>query len=155
MSHKQLSAEIVALSTARQWDKARLEWSLEAVYFADEAETCLCGHFPIIELCILRNRSNQAEATVGNHCVKKFMGLPSDKIFGALKRIKRKEDAALGPDAIEYAHRRRWMNDWERDFYFDTWRKRSLSVAQSDKRAQINRKVLEAVEADTKPARTR
>ena len=152
MSHKQLSAEIIARSVATKWDPARLEWVLETVYFADEPETCLCSHFPIIELCVLRNTKNGAEAVVGNHCVKKFMGLGSDKIFQALKRIQRDEEGALNTEAIEYALRRKWINDWEQRFYFDTWRKRVLSGRQLEIRVEINRKVLAAVARDRRRA---
>ena len=153
MSHKQLSAEIVQRSVATRWDEARLEWGLETVYFADEPDTCLCGHFPIIELCVLRNKKNGREAVVGNHCVKKFMGLPSEKIFAALRRIQRAREAALNPEAIDYVHGRGWINAWERNFYFDTWRKRELSVRQMQTRVNINNMVLEAVALDTRPVR--
>lgn len=149
MGHKELSAEIVRRSLANRWDGARLEWSLATVYFADEPQSCLCGHFPIIELCVLRNTRNRTEAVVGNHCVKKFLGLPSDKLFVAFKRIKKSDEGALNPEAIEYAHQRRWITDWERHFYFDTWRKRALTGRQLAKRVLINRKVLVAVARDT------
>jgi hypothetical protein len=69
MPEFQLTTEIIARSVATTWDAAKLEWSLLEVYEAEEPETCLCGHFPIIELCVLSNRRNQAEATVGNCCV--------------------------------------------------------------------------------------
>ena len=42
---------------------------------------CLCSHFPIKEICVIRNRVNGVRAEVGNVCVKKFLGLPSGKIF--------------------------------------------------------------------------
>lgn len=152
MAHNQLTQEIVRLSKAKSWDLARLEWRLATVYFADEAETCLCGHFPIRELCVLRNSVNDNEAVVGNHCVKKFLRLPSDLIFTGLKKVQGKVTAALNPAAIDYAHRRGWINDWEFRFYMDTWRKRELSGAQASKRREINEKVLQRVAADSRPA---
>ncbi len=81
VSQFQLTTEILERSVAQTWDEARREWSLYEIYEADEPETCLCGHFPIIELCVLRNRHNGIQATVGNCCVKHFIGLPSDRIF--------------------------------------------------------------------------
>ncbi len=84
-----LITEIIQRSVSKTWDAAKLEWSLLEVYEADEPETCLCGHFPIIELCVLVNRRNKHRATVGNCCVKKFIGLPSDKIFQAVKPIRK------------------------------------------------------------------
>jgi len=92
MSEFKLTNEIIDLSKSKIWDAAKLEWSLAKIYEADEPETCLCGHFPIIEICILQNKLNHKQATVGNCCVKKFIGLPSDKIFQAVNR-QRQSDA--------------------------------------------------------------
>lgn len=69
------------MSQSDIWDAARLEWNLHEVYEANEPETCLCGHYPIIEICVLKNIINSNFTNVGNCCVKKFIGLPSDKIF--------------------------------------------------------------------------
>src|SRR5688572_8422160 len=108
MGEYQLAKAIIERSEASTWDRARLEWTLETVYFAESPDECLCGKYPIIELCVLRNRLNNREATVGNHCVKKFLRLSSDQIFAALRRIQADSTKALNPDAIEYAHRRGW-----------------------------------------------
>lgn len=140
-----LSGEIIALSVADTWDRARLEWKLEDIYQEEEPDTCLCGHFPINELCYLRNTKNGNRALVGNVCVKKFLGLPSDKIFEAIHRITTDLTKALNPDAIEHAFQKHWISEWERTFYLDTWRKRSLSPKQSIKRGQINRRVMQNV----------
>jgi len=143
MSEYKLTEEIIKRSQAQTWDAARLEWSLEDVYFADEAETCLCGHTPIKEICTLRNGANQKTADVGNCCVKKFLNLPSDKIFQAVKRVKVDGDKALNAEAIQHAHQKGWMNDWERDFSLNTMRKRQLTGKQLQKRREINARVLE------------
>ena len=52
MSEYKLAKEIIALSKASNWDQAKLEWSLESIYKEDEPDTCLCGHFPIIEILL-------------------------------------------------------------------------------------------------------
>lgn len=140
-----LAREIVALSAADRWDRARLEWQIEDIYIQPEPETCLCGHFPINELCVLRNTKNGNAAVVGNVCVKKFMELRSDKMFDAIKRVAADETRALNVEAIEHAFARSWINKWERDFYLDTWRLRVLSDNRETKRIQINRKVLARV----------
>jgi hypothetical protein len=109
---------------------------------ADEPDTCLCGHNPIIENCILRNRLNANQVLVGNCCVKKFIGLPSDKIFQAVKRIRKDIVKSLNEEAVQHAHERHWINQWERDFYFDVMRKRNLSPKQATIKTRINEKVL-------------
>lgn len=142
MSEYQLSEEIIRRSNAKTWVTARTEWDLERVFVQRQPSTCLCGQFPIKEICVLRNRLNGNRAEVGNVCVHQFLGLPSRKIFAALERVGDDESKALNPEAIEHAHQRRWINDWERSFYLDTWRKRALSPKQLVKRQQINRRVL-------------
>jgi hypothetical protein len=127
---------------ARTWDAAKLEWELKEIYESEEPETCLCGHFPIIELCVIGNKLNRNSATVGNCCVKKFIGLPSDRIFQAVKRIRKDGAKSLSAEAVDYAFNRGWLTDWERDFYFDIMRKRTLSPKQAAKKAQINERYL-------------
>lgn len=143
MSEFKLTNEIIKRSAARTWDQAKLEWSLLEVYEADEPETCLCGHHPIIELCVIRNRLNEAQATVGNCCVKKFVGLPSDEIFQGVKRIRKDISKSLNAEAIEHAFSRGWITQWEHGFYLDVMRKRRLTLKQKAKKLQINERVLQ------------
>jgi hypothetical protein len=142
VSEYQLSQEIVRLSNASTWPEARQEWALEKVFIQGEPSRCLCGQFPIKEICVLKNRLNGNRAEVGNVCVYQFLGLPSRKIFLALERISGDDSRALNPDAIEHAYQRGWINKWEKGFYLDTWRKRALTARQLAKRQEINRLVL-------------
>lgn len=142
VSEYRLTEEIIKLSNASVWDLAKLEWVLDRVYWEDTPDTCLCGHFPIKEICIIRNNGNQNTATVGNCCVKKFIGLPSDKIFQAIKRVQKDIEKSLNVEAVEHAHSKGWINTWERDFYVDIMRKRKLSEKQLAKKVQVNRKAI-------------
>lgn len=142
MSEYKLTKGIIELSKSNKWDIAKLEWDLNKIYQADEPETCLCGHHPIIEICILINKFNNNLATVGNCCVKKFIGLPSDKIFQAVKRIGKDEQKSLNAEAIQYGKNKKWLNNWEYDFYMDIMRKRKLSPKQLQKKIQINKKFI-------------
>ena len=139
----QLTSEIIQRSVAQTWDEAKLEWSLLNVYQAQDPETCLCGHFPIIELCELLNKRNRKQVVVGNCCVKKFIGLPSEKIFQAVKRVRADNTRSLNAEAIDHAFSKGWINAWERDFYFDVMRKRKLSPKQVVKKQKINEKFVE------------
>jgi len=142
MSEYKLAEEIIKLSKADRWDAAKIEWALSEVYEADDPETCLCGHFPIIELCVLKNTINNNLAFVGNCCVKKFIGLPSDKIFQAVKRVKQDNKKSLNDEAIRHAYNRGWINCWDKNFYMNIMRKRNLTPNQRDKKIQINEKIL-------------
>ena len=130
MGEFKLIQEIISLSVADTWELAKHEWELKEIYFSDEPGTCLCGHFPIIELCEIRNNKNNELATVGNCCVTKFLGLPSDKIFQAVKRVRKDNEKSLNSEAIELAYSKKWINSWEYKFYNDIFRKRSLSEKQ-------------------------
>lgn len=142
MSEYKLTAEILRLSNAANWAAAKSEWSLAEVYESEEPDQCLCGHFPIIEICVIWNKRNGNKAIVGNVCVSKFLDLPSDNIFRSLKRIAKDDTLSLSVDAINHAHAKNWMNDWEKIFSLDTRRKRNMTQKQMEKRIQINEKVL-------------
>lgn len=142
LSEYQLTNGIINLSISHQWDAAKLEWVLHQIYESEEPETCLCAHFPIKEVCILRNKINGNFVTVGNCCVKKFIGLPSDKIFQAVKRVRKNDEKSLNAEAIQHALDRGWINQWEFDFSIDTMRKRNLTTRQMQTRKKINAKML-------------
>jgi hypothetical protein len=142
---KQLKAAVLASSHAADWDIAKKEWRLIAISEAHEPETCICGHFPIIELCTIFNASTRSSLDVGNVCVKRFLGFRSDLIFQSLKRVRADQDKAIGPDATAFFYERGVINDWEYKFQQSTMRKRILSERQLAIRCIINQKVLEAV----------
>ena len=142
MSEYKLTEEILKRSQSKIWDMAKMEWSLYQIYEAEEPETCLCGHFPIIEICTLQNKINSNFATVGNCCVKKFIGLPSDLIFQAVKRVRMDNQKSLNAEAIQHAYDKGWINEWEYKFSIDTMRKRNLSGKQLQTRMKVNEKML-------------
>ena len=140
-----LKREILKRSEAHEWETARKEWALITIYEVGEPDTCLCGHYPIIEICGLKNRLNGAEADVGNVCVKRFLGFRSDLIFQAIKRIQKDITKSLNADATAFFRERGLLNDWDYGFLQNTLRKRKLSGPQETQRVRINRKVLAAV----------
>lgn len=133
---------IFAQSVAKTWDEAKLESELKGIHREEEPRTCLCGHTPIIEICVLRNRSNGHSAVVGNVCVTKFLGLESERIFSSLRRVARDQAKALSAEAIQYAFDQRWISDWEHKFCLNTRSKRKLSAKQAVIRAEINHRVV-------------
>ena len=143
---QKLKSEILALSDASDWGVAKKEWVLTSIYEVDEPETCLCGHFPIKEICSIQNNLTYQTADVGNVCVKRFFGIRSDKVFTALKKIRADNMKALNADAINYFHQRNIINNWEFDFLQNTRLKRDLSQLQMDTQLGINRKVLASVQ---------
>ena len=148
MSEYRLTQEIMDRSFAKTWAEAKLEWEIAEVYKAHEPETCLCGHFPIIELCVLVNKITGQTVTVGNCCVRKFFELPADKIFEAFKRVGRDPTKSLNAEAVQHAFKVGWIDPYERKFYLDILSKRKgmrgkwkLSEKQTRMKTKINAKV--------------
>jgi hypothetical protein len=140
-----LRRRMLELSEARSWPEARLEWRLIAIRISPTFEECLCTHYPIVEICLLRNQRNSKMVEVGNVCVKKFMGINSHKIFACLRRIKKDPLKALNPDTIELFFSEGSIGRWERGFLLDTWRRRILSDKQEKIRLKINRRIIRRV----------
>ena len=139
---QKLTVEILKLSESDMWCESKKEWQLHHINKDELPHTCLCGHYPITELCVIKNKLNGNTATVGNVCVKKFIGLPSDKIFKSIRRISRDIAKSLCVEAVNYLQYKNMMSEWEYKFYLDTMRKLKLSDKQLEKRIEINRKLL-------------
>lgn len=143
---RQLKEVILARSRATDWEVAKKEWKLVRIYEADEPETCLCGHTPIIEICVLSNTVNLRHAEVGNRCVKRFLGMRSDLIFAGIKRIKEDITKSLNADSTVLFFEQGVLNDWEYKFQNTTLNKRNMSGPQMTTRKKINQKVLAYME---------
>ena len=140
---QQLKGEILQRSTSSVWDIAKREWRLASVYQVDDPETCLCGHSPINEICVLRNSTNGREAEVGNVCVQKFMGINSQKVFQSLKRVQKDPTKSLSMDVIALFSEQGILQDKDVKFYASIHRKRSISLAQMQWKEDINNRVLQ------------
>lgn len=139
---KQLKEAILLKSQATDWEVAKKEWKLVHIYEADEPSTCLCGHTPIVEICVLANTITGKRAEVGNSCVKRFLGLRSDLIFTGIKRIKADISKSLNVDSTVFFFEQGIINDWEYKFQNNTLSKRNLTGKQMEARLKINWKVL-------------
>lgn len=142
MSHETLKAEIISKSAAQDWEAARREWAVQSILLAEDPSSCLCKHSPIYELCFIENTVTRTVVVVGNRCVQKFMGLPSRNLFAGLKRIKVNAEKSMNRAMIELARGKGWLTEWEHAFCVDTRLKRKLTQSQSEKRSEINRRVL-------------
>lgn len=136
-NREQLESEIIARSESGNWEEAKCEWDLATIYDDDEPGSCLCGHSPIKERCVLKNTINEKEVVVGNVCVHQFMGLPSDGIFKSLKKIKVNPENTLTKEAIEFMHRKGYIDDWLYNFSIGTLKKRRLSGRQMPWRLKV------------------
>ncbi len=148
-----LAEALTDLSSCRDWEQAKREWELEAVHLLDaddEPRRCLCSHYPIRELCTLRNRETGHRATVGNKCVRQFLDLDdADDIVASLRRVRdRPDSASMSAAAARFAYGRGWLTDWELTFCLNIAGRRRLSGPQRSKRSQINRLVVYRIRQD-------
>jgi len=124
---------------------AKHEWHLVDVHLVDEPETCLCNHFPIIEICTIGNSRNGNLARIGNHCVKKFLGLPSNIIFQAIKRVRKDVKKSLNEETLVHYFEKGIINEWEKKFYLGAMNKRLLTDKQWNKKVEINTKIIRKI----------
>jgi ribosome-binding protein aMBF1 (putative translation factor) len=148
MAKYKLSNKIIKRSIADTWLQAKQEWFLYSVHDSDYKQTCSCGHYPIKEICIIKNKHNSHELTVGNCCVKKFFKeFESDKIFKAKKRVEKNKEKSFNQESIELAYKKEWIKENEYKFYLDIWRKKNknLSPKQFSWKIDINKKILRRI----------
>jgi len=143
-----LFSEVCKVSQNSSWEQAKLEWELFRVYQVpegEESETCLCGKYPIREVCVLVNRLNKNLIEVGNQCVNRFFELPSEQIFSGIRRVQKDIAKSFTEEVILHALEKGVIDQWKHDFYRDIFRRRKLTVPRLQKKIQINRLILKAI----------
>jgi hypothetical protein len=141
--HFKLTEEIIELSDATNWDFAKREWIFEFAYYSEELQTCLCGHYPIKNICVIRNKFNSQQTEVGNCCINKFLGIDDgNKIFTSIKKLKEDDTKSMSADVIDYIYNKNGISEFEYKFYRDIHRKRNLSLKQLEIKQRINIKFL-------------
>lgn len=133
---------IIEKSVSKQWDIAKQEWVLIDVYETDEPDTCLCGHYPIKEICVLKNKLNHESVEVGNCCVKKVWNFGSEKILKSIKSIRKDISKSINVECLKLAFKKNIITEKDYNFYLDIWRKRNLTEKQEKWKKDINKKVL-------------
>jgi hypothetical protein len=86
----------------------------------------------------LLNRENGNTVVVGNVCVTRFLGLDSEALFRALRRIRKNPGCALSTAIVERLWELGLVSEWERGFLQNTTHRRRLSERQRAKRTEIN-----------------
>lgn len=148
--HYKLTEEIISLSESKQWDLAKSEWGFEFAYYAEELQSCLCGHYPIRNICVIKNRINLAVTEVGNCCINKFLGIDAgNKIFFSIKKLREDITSSISAEVIEYFYRKRGMTEFDYKFYKSIFRKRRLSPKQLEIKKNINSKFLSFTSYET------
>ena len=147
---EKFTAAILALSNAKKWLDAKPEWELHLVYNDVSERTCECGHQPIHQICVIKNRENANEAEVGNVCVHNFMQLASRRIFSVIRRVRAEKTKSFNPAALDLFRRRGVVSAAEVEDYLSYWRKRTnMSDREREQKVDINKRILAFVERET------
>ena len=142
--HFKLTKEIIKLSESDFWESARNEWTFEYAYYSDDLQRCLCGHYPIKNICVIKNKLNKTQTEVGNCCVNKFLGIDDgNKIFTSIRRLKEDSTKSMSLEVLEYLYGKKVLSEFEYKFYLGTIRKRKLSDKQIEIRKKINLKLID------------
>lgn len=141
-----LRENIIALSRDTTWRGAVKEWDLidiDNLGEDDDAETCLCTHYPIKKVCIIKNNKTNAIAKVGRCCVKKFGEREfgdTHLIFDGLSRLR--EGGNANEALIYHAHKQGAISDQDLNFYDENKRKQLLSDRQRNWMSSIEKRIL-------------
>lgn len=144
MSKKwKLIPEILKLSKDADWEQAKLEWAVSNIYEDGSGDTqCICGKEKIFYCCDVVNVHTNEMATLGCICTDHLFGLHTAKVVAGLVKIKKDFEKAPNDHIIGFALAKKIINEWEAGFLSDMQRKRSLSIKQEFKIAQINEKII-------------
>ena len=136
-----LRAFILSHSISQVWASARLEWQLDAVEDLGhiERDRCPCGYEPIRYLCWLFNVKTKTRVYV-YVCANRFMRTrrvdrdrwPETHTGRSREGTKRSVTQLGAEDASDHT--------MGYDFGMDTFRRRSLSIRQWEKRREIDRR---------------
>ena len=139
-----LTEEILALSVSKSWNSAKNEWNFEYAYYSEENQTCLCGHYPIKNICVIRNIKNKNSTEIGNCCINKFLGIDEgNKIFTSILKLKDDLTKSMSEEVVDYLKSKKIIDDYDYNFYKDILRKRILSERQLNIKKKINQKLLD------------
>lgn len=139
-----LSAHIVDLSTADNFEDATDEWILDTVEFV-ERFTCPCGCDSCKEICHIKNKTNGNKTTVGNSCINRFFGLDFKGLFRCLANMIERETANINQHVIDYANERKYIHSAEYFFLNSIDGKRKLSAKQAAWKRKIRYRILNKI----------
>ncbi len=115
----QLITGIISKSNSITWEEAVLEWETIDIYSLNDWEeslSSLCWHYPIRNICLLKNSKNTNLVIVWNICVKKFISDAPDKIFTWINTIRKDNWKWPSRELVEWMYLNKAINKYEYDF---------------------------------------
>lgn len=121
------------------------EWVFVCTEKLEEPESCLCGHYPIINSCVMRNKHNDSIISVGNVCVNKFFEQDFSYIFTDIAKLEKDITSSVTDKTRDYCLEKKFINDWEYHFLANRKGKKKASFKQIQKKTDINNKILKSL----------
>lgn len=142
-----LADTLLALSDADDWSDAASEWRTDRAYTVPPdhpMRRCACGHSPIRNVFVLKNRVTGERAEVGCVCVRKFLpgAAPVDP-FAVLERVRQNCQAAIRPEEVDTLVQLGWVLPKDAGFVRNTGKRQfgRLSPGQQQWRLDVNRRL--------------
>ena len=134
-SNQSLLKEIVIEnSVSGVWESAKKEWTL--LYIYDKKNLCICRH-DIFENCVIQNKENGNELTVGNVCINQFKEdclIVEEKARSCLKKIRTNPNKSKANEQLlELAVRTGVLSIAEKEYYMKITKKGKNSRNKFDK----------------------
>lgn len=117
MPKEKLKESIIENSINKDRESAKSEWEVIDIYLKPSYTTCLCGKYPISEVCELQNKNNLKKVIVGNGCVKYFFDINHGYIYKGIKKIKEDIDGVVSKKILEYAFKKWRIDAKQKSFY--------------------------------------
>ena len=146
-----LIERIIEQSNSSNWHNAKLEWKIVDIYKLEKDEdnkTCLCWHYPIRNICILKNKENGNKVVVWQVCAKKFNNLDENininSFFSSILRVRENLYKSVHKKVIEYYYEKWILTEKDKDFYLNIIKKKknSLSNKQLKRKKNINWRII-------------
>ena len=135
-------------SISEDWDGAIDEWDQIGWDYVQSDGTCACGKQHISELNFVRNRFTGIELIIGSECINKFFNYQIQGLHASINKVIKEPHKSLHMDIIRTAYHNGIINQWEKNFYLDVYRKqsRSMSYKQIQTKESINSKILNKIQ---------
>lgn len=143
MAKDKLKESIIENSINKDREKAKWEWEVINSYLMPWYTTCLCGKYPISEVCELQNKNNSKKVMVGNDCVKYFFDADHSYIYSAIKKIEENINNVVNDKIIIYALEKWRIDATQKSFYILMRRRKDPWEYQLKVRQDVNKILLE------------
>lgn len=135
-NHTKFKTTLIESSTSNNYEEALKEWKLQ--YLIKKESNCICGQH-IINNCIFKNLTNNNYITIGNVCVKKFLGVDYIKEFNIKSIVERFYTSTK----LRYLVENKILTEYEREFINNVPTIKHTTIKQEELFFKLHKKVID------------